>query len=89
MSNPLICPITLQIMTEPVLAPDGYTYEKSAIESWLRRHGTSPHTRFRMRISDLVVNRAVRDLIQQQQAEALQQSALIQQQQAEALQQSE
>lgn len=32
------CPITHAVMHEPVVASDGYTYEKSAIEEWLFRH---------------------------------------------------
>ncbi|XP_014275850.1 WD repeat, SAM and U-box domain-containing protein 1 isoform X2 [Halyomorpha halys] len=30
-----ICPITQHIMRDPVIAPDGYRYEKTAIEAWL------------------------------------------------------
>jgi hypothetical protein len=62
----LNCPITLQPMTEPVLAPDGHTYERNAIEGWLRQNGTSPQTRQPMRIEDLVPNRIVRAIIDQQ-----------------------
>lgn len=36
------CPITMQLMTDPVIDPDGNSYERSAIESWLRQHNTSP-----------------------------------------------
>ena len=38
----IICPITQQIMIEPVMASDGNTYEKKAIEKWLRDHNNSP-----------------------------------------------
>ena len=31
-----LCPIRQELFTEGVQAPDGYTYEKSAIEQWLR-----------------------------------------------------
>ena len=31
-------------MRDPVLAIDGHTYERKAIESWLKKHGTSPMT---------------------------------------------
>ena len=37
-----LCPITNEIMKDPVTAADGYTYEKRAIRSWLRRHSTNP-----------------------------------------------
>lgn len=41
----LICPITHEIMTYPVIAEDGFTYEKSAILEWFDRgRNTSPMT---------------------------------------------
>lgn len=42
------CPITGIVMTDPVIFPDGYTYERSAIEEWLKKHGNSPYTRQNM-----------------------------------------
>jgi hypothetical protein len=33
LANPMfLCPITQDVMTEPVLAADGYTYDKHAIQ---------------------------------------------------------
>ena len=40
----LICPITAELMTDPVVTADGHTYDREAIESWLRRKTTSPLT---------------------------------------------
>jgi hypothetical protein len=40
-----ICPITQQIFLEPVVASDGFTYEKVAIAEWLKTNNTSPITR--------------------------------------------
>ncbi len=37
-----ICPITYELMREPVVASDGHTYEKNAIEKWLKTSHTSP-----------------------------------------------
>ncbi len=31
-------------MVEPVIAADGHTYEKAAIETWLQQHSVSPVT---------------------------------------------
>jgi hypothetical protein len=31
-----ICPITLEVMTDPVCTTDGHVYERSAIEGWFR-----------------------------------------------------
>ena len=38
-----LCPITVQIMFDPVIAEDGCTYEREAIEKWFNNgHDTSP-----------------------------------------------
>ena len=39
-----LCPITYVIMDDPVIAMDGYTYERLAIETWFRANQTSPMT---------------------------------------------
>ena len=46
-------------MTDPVVADDGHTYERSAIEQWFKDHNTSPVTRERMS-NRLVNNYAMR-----------------------------
>ncbi len=38
------CPITTQIMAEPVLAHDGIAYERQAIIKWFKDHNKSPYT---------------------------------------------
>jgi len=41
----LVCPITLELMRDPVvLAGDGKVYEREAIEAWLAKECTSPMT---------------------------------------------
>mmetsp|Transcript_26001 Transcript_26001/g.72819 ORF Transcript_26001/g.72819 Transcript_26001/m.72819 type:complete len:259 (+) Transcript_26001:374-1150(+) len=60
----LVCPITQTLMIDPVIGPDGYTYERSAIKDWLDAHGVSPMTRQRMSAADLRPNRAVRNQIE-------------------------
>ena len=39
-----LCPITQELMTDPVMAMDGHTYERAAISAWLSRKTTSPMT---------------------------------------------
>lgn len=39
-----LCPLTQQLMSDPVVAADGYTYERSAISEWLRMRDVSPVT---------------------------------------------
>jgi len=40
----LICPITMNVMCDPVFTCDGQTYERRAVEEWLKQHDTSPLT---------------------------------------------
>ena len=40
----LVCPITMNVMSDPVFTSDGQTYERRAIEEWLTTHDTSPLT---------------------------------------------
>ena len=35
------CPLTLKVFQDPVVASDGRTYERSAIQKWIERKGTS------------------------------------------------
>jgi len=37
-----ICPITTELMSDPVMAADGHSYERTAIERWLATKSTSP-----------------------------------------------
>lgn len=38
------CSITRDVMVDPVIAWDGYTYERVSISRWLDKHSTSPMT---------------------------------------------
>ncbi len=51
-----LCSITSQIMIDPVMAADGYTYEREAIEQWLQTHDTSPRTNERLEHKKLTSN---------------------------------
>merc|ERR1719401_217314 len=41
----LCCPVSLVLFTHPVIASDGFMYEKASLESLLRAHMPSPMTR--------------------------------------------
>lgn len=60
------CPISLDLMRDPVTAPTGITYDRENLEGWLARgHGTCPVTgRGPLRLADLVPNHATRRMIQ-------------------------
>ena len=51
-------------MRDPVLClEDGYTYERSAIEDWLRRSGSSPMTGEALGGASLTPNRLAADVL--------------------------
>lgn len=63
-----ICPITLDVMEDPVLATDGHTYERSAIERYMETIGDeqtllSPKTREPLSSRELFPNVAIRSLV--------------------------
>lgn len=60
-----LCPITGCIMSDPVIGTDGYTYERSAITTWLNTKRISPMTKLPMSIHDLTPNRALKDAIEE------------------------
>ncbi len=58
--NAYTCPITYDLMRDPVLLGNtGHTYERVAIESWLRNHNTDPLTNKSLISSELIPNKAL------------------------------
>ena len=57
-------------MEDPVFAADGYTYEKEAIEEWVKRSPTSPLTNMPLAHTHLVPNRGIRSAIKEYQERA-------------------
>ncbi|CAL5400996.1 unnamed protein product [Camellia sinensis] len=61
-----ICPIFQEIMQDPHVAADGYTYELEALRGWLDSGlDTSPMTDHKLPHCNLVPNRALRAAIQE------------------------
>ncbi|EAZ15153.1 hypothetical protein OsJ_30569 [Oryza sativa Japonica Group] len=67
------CPISLELMRDPVVGPTGITYDRAGIEAWLLAAGagktaaassTCPVTKGDLRADDLVPNHALRRVIQ-------------------------
>jgi len=61
--NEFYCPITFGLMTDPVIAEDGHTYEREAIEQWFVNHSTSPKTNLPLVSTNLIANIALRNTI--------------------------
>ena len=58
-----ICPITSEIMTDPVSTSDGFTYERAAITEWLRTKDTSPKTGAKLESTTLYPIHSLRSMI--------------------------
>ncbi len=59
-----LCPISLDIMRDPVLCEDGHTYERSVILQWLTTNPTSPTTRQSMSPQNIRPNYALKAAIE-------------------------
>jgi hypothetical protein len=60
------CPITCELITTPVIDPDGNTYEKAAIINWIGANGKSPITRNDLSADQLYDNNALDALIDEE-----------------------
>lgn len=58
-----ICPITQEIMTDPVITPDGISYEKEAIKNWLQKNKYDPITKNPLNNDSLIQNYALKNAI--------------------------
>lgn len=61
-----ICPITYELMRDPVVASDGHTYERAAIEKWLKHHQISPRNGEPMAsltIANMNMKKLIQDII--------------------------
>ncbi|KFK34196.1 hypothetical protein AALP_AA5G113900 [Arabis alpina] len=60
-----LCPIFQEVMKDPLIAADGFTYEAEAIREWLANgHDTSPMTNLKMEDCNLIPNHALHLAIQ-------------------------
>jgi hypothetical protein len=60
------CPISLELMKDPVIVSTGQTYERNYIEKWLGAgHNTCPKTQQKLSSSSLTPNYVLRSLIAQ------------------------
>ncbi|MBN3323978.1 WSDU1 protein, partial [Atractosteus spatula] len=56
-----LCPITREVMRDPVIASDGYSYEREAIESWIStKKRSSPMTNLPLKSTVVTPNRTLK-----------------------------
>uniref|UniRef100_A0A0A9CTK6 RING-type E3 ubiquitin transferase n=1 Tax=Arundo donax TaxID=35708 RepID=A0A0A9CTK6_ARUDO len=58
-----ICPILQEVMVDPYVASDGYTYDRKAIEMWLSMNDKSPMTNLCLPNKSLIPNHSLRSAI--------------------------
>lgn len=59
-----LCPISHHCFIDPVVAPDGHTYERESIVEWLRENNNSPMTNKPMSMQTLYHNHTLRASMQ-------------------------
>lgn len=59
------CPITKEIFLDPVIACDGFTYEKSALVKWFKKSDISPITGEKMDNTIFIENKIIKNIIKQ------------------------
>jgi hypothetical protein len=64
-----LCPISYEVMSEPVVLGDGHTYDGPAIRKWFETHTTSPMTNQEIDPATMAPNYALRTAIERWKAE--------------------
>jgi serine/threonine protein kinase len=59
------CPITHEAFDDPVVAIDGHTYSRAAIQNWFSSRQTSPLTNERLESTQLLPNHTLRNAIEE------------------------
>ena len=60
-----LCPISMELMTQPVVSPSGITYDRQSLANWIEAHHTDPATQAPLKIDHLYPNLVLRDMIQE------------------------
>lgn len=63
--NHFICPILKEIMEDPCVAADGYSYDRRAIEKWFKEKDKSPMTNLPLPNKNLIPNNTLISAISQ------------------------
>jgi hypothetical protein len=60
-----VCPITQELMRDPVITPHGISFERNAILDWISKNPICPFTKKPLRKDDLITNYALKSSIQE------------------------
>ena len=59
----VVCPLTFEVMKNPVKLSDGFTYERGAIHDWLAYKSISPMTKEKLHNKEFVLDIEVKECI--------------------------
>lgn len=59
-----LCPISQEVMKDPVITPSGISYERKSILDWLKKNQCCPLTKAPLTDKDLVTNYALKSAIE-------------------------
>eukprot|EP00729_Bicosta_minor_P028292 gene28292-biopygen23581 len=59
------CPISMELMRDPVSTVDGHCYERAAIERWFEGSRTSPKTGARLSSTTVIPSHSLRQAIEE------------------------
>lgn len=63
--DPFVCPLTHEVMVDPIVANDGYSYERTAFDAWLAEgKRTSPKTGLYLLVTSVLPNFALKRAIE-------------------------
>jgi len=60
-----LCPISQELMRDPVVTPYGHCYERKSIEDWLEKSNSCPLTGKKLSKEDLIPNYSMKNAIEQ------------------------
>ena len=60
------CPITFELMNNPMIDKEGNTYDRRAIKKWIKSNHDSPLTRSPLRYDELYPNLALKELLDEE-----------------------
>jgi hypothetical protein len=58
-----LCPISQEIMRDPVITPKGISFERKAILDWLKKSQNCPITKTKLTEKDLITNYSLKNAI--------------------------
>jgi len=72
------CPLTMEVMRDPVMTKYGHSYERDAILSWLvKNNGSCPMTRQPLKLGDIITNHQLRARIRRWQVDNQQDITMV------------